>query len=175
MLQASAIGNLGGDVEVKTANGQEFITFRIAHTDRWTDASSNVHEATTWVDCIMNGVPKVTEFLKRGQQVYVTGSVSLRIYSSKKDRCMKPGLTINVRSIELLGGKTDSVPAILYNAETGAEVKVSKYYHAADMVRGQDKEENVLLLSRSNVPYLCNRDGWVSPDNSQSDVNANEE
>lgn len=175
MLQASAIGNLGGDVEVKTANGQEFITFRIAHTDRWTDANNQVHESTTWVDCIMNGKPKVTEYLKRGQQVYVSGSVSLRIYSSKKDRCMKPGMTINVRSIELLGGKADSVPAILYNAETGAEVKINKYYHAADMVRGADKEENVLLISRTNVPYLCNRDGWVSPDSSQAAETADEE
>lgn len=175
MLQASAIGNLGGDVEVKTANGQEFITFRIAHTDRWTDANNQQHESTTWVDCVMNGVPKVMEYLKRGQQVYVSGSISLRIYSSKKDRCMKPGMTINVRSIELLGGKADSVPAILYNAETGAEVRVTKYYHASDMVRGQDKEENVLLISRTNVPFLCNRDGWVSPDSSQAANTTNEE
>ena len=32
MLKASLIGNLGADAQVKSANGREFVTFRVAHS-----------------------------------------------------------------------------------------------------------------------------------------------
>ena len=44
MLQAICIGNLGSDAEVKSSNGKEFTTFRIAHTEKWTDDAGQVHE-----------------------------------------------------------------------------------------------------------------------------------
>ena len=57
MLQSTLIGHLGADAECKNANGKEFVTFRVANTDRWTDDAGQVHESTTWVDCIINGKP----------------------------------------------------------------------------------------------------------------------
>lgn len=163
MLQVQSIGHIGGDAEVKTTNGKEFTTFRIAHSDRWTDESGQVHESTTWVDCIMNGKPAVLEWLKRGQLVFVTGSCSLRVYPSAKDRCMKPGLTINVRSIELLGGKGDDVPSVLYDATTGAQVDIVKYFQAASLVRADDQPEWVPLISRNQSRFVADRNGWVQP------------
>ncbi|MBO5423750.1 MAG: single-stranded DNA-binding protein, partial [Fibrobacteraceae bacterium] len=91
MLQATAIGHIGGDAEVKSTNGKEFTTFRIAHTDKWTDESGQEHTNTQWIDCTMNGKPAVLEWLKKGQMVCVMGNLSTRIYSSAKDRCMKAG------------------------------------------------------------------------------------
>lgn len=163
MLQVQSIGHIGGDAEVKTTNGKEFTTFRIAHSDRWTDESGQVHESTTWVDCIMNGKPAVLEWLKKGQLVFVTGSCSLRVYPSAKDRCMKPGLTINVRSIELLGGKGDDVPSVLYDATTGAQVDIVKYFQAASLVRADDQPEWVPLISRNQSRFVADRNGWVQP------------
>lgn len=167
MLTISCIGHIGSDAEFKQANGREFVTFRIAHTDRWTDDAGQVHENTMWVDCIMNGKPAVFEYLKKGQQIFVNGSATLRVYSSAKDRCMKAGLTINVRQIELLGGKGDAVPTVLYNATTGEQVDVVKFFNAASLVRGTDAPEYVPLVSRSQARFVADRNGWVSPFNEE--------
>lgn len=161
MLQTIAIGHLGGDAEVKQANGREFTAFRIAHSDRWTDEAGNVHENTQWVDVVINGKPGVLEYLKKGQQVYVSGSATLRVYSSAKDRCMKAGLTINARQIELLGGRGDEVPSVLYDANTGAQVDVKKYFQVASCVRANTEPEWYPLVSRSQERYVADRNGWV--------------
>lgn len=163
MLQVSAIGHIGGDAQVQSANGREFITFRIAHTDRWTDDAGQVHESTIWVDCIMNGKPAVFNYLKRGTQVYVSGSCSLRVYSSAKDRCMKAGLTINVRQVELLSSKSDDIPSRLWDANDGHEVEITKHYYAAALVRSKKDIEWYPLVSRSNERYIVDRNGWVTP------------
>lgn len=162
MLKTTVIGYLGADAEVKNQNGKEFTTLRVAHTSKWTDGNNTTHEETTWVDCIMNGSGKVNEFLKKGQMVFVTGSTSLRVYSSAKDRCMKAGLTINVQSIELLGSKTDDIPSVLYRKETGEEVKVKKFYHSAECVAPTDNAPDVVLVSRNGTEYKASAKGWIS-------------
>lgn len=163
MLQTTCIGHIGGDAEVKISNGKEFTTFRLAHTDKWTDEAGQVHENTTWVDVIMNGRPGVLEWLKRGQMVFVSGSSTLRVYSSAKDRCMKAGLTINARQVELLGGRGDDIPSVLYDANTGAQVDIKKWFQAAQLVRDQNQPEWVPLVSRNQSRYVADRNGWVQP------------
>lgn len=161
MLQVTLIGHIGSDAEVKSSNGREFTTFRVAHSDRWTDDAGQVHEQTTWVDCIMNGKPNVVEWLKKGQMVFVTGSSTLRVYSSQKDRCMKAGMTINVRQVELLGGKSDEIPNVLFDANTGAQLQVQKWYNVASLVRDDSQPEWYPLVSRSQERFIADRNGWV--------------
>lgn len=161
MLQVTLIGHIGSDAEVKSSNGREFTTFRVAHSDRWTDDAGQVHEQTTWVDCIMNGKPNVVEWLKKGQMVFVTGSSTLRVYSSQKDRCMKAGMTINVRQVELLGGKSDEIPNVLFDANTGAQLQVQKWYNVASLVRDESQPEWYPLVSRSQERFIADRNGWV--------------
>ena len=163
MLQVNLVGHLGADAEVKTSNGREFTTFRIAHSNRWTDDAGQSHEETTWVDCTLSGKPAVVEYLKRGQMVFVSGNASLRVYSSKKDRCMKAGLTINARTIELLGGKSDDIPATLYDANSGAQVDVKKWFQAASLVRAADQPEWLPCVSRTQERFVVDRNGWVYP------------
>lgn len=165
MLQTTCIGHLGADAEAKNVNGKEFVVFRIANTDKWTDDAGVVHETTTWVDCIMNGRSKVLEFLKKGTQVFVTGSVSLRVYSSAKDKCMKAGLTINVRQVDLLGGKADDVPSRLYSEDGTQEVQISKLYYAQQLVRDVSQPELLVCVSRSGERFLADRAGWVTKEN----------
>lgn len=162
MLQVTCIGHLGANAECKSSNGKEFVTFRIANTDRWTDQAGQVHEETVWVDCIINGKPKVLEFLKKGQLVYVTGSVSLRVYSSAKDKCMKAGLTVNVLRIELLGGKSDDVPSVLFKEGDTREINVGKFFYAPGAALPDGQEGTTTLLSRSGERFVADKDGWVS-------------
>lgn len=154
MLQASVVGYLGADAEIKNVNGQEFTTCRVAHTDRWKDQAGQTHESTQWIDLTINGRPNVVNYLKQGTMVYAAGHVKLRCYSSEKARGFVAGMTISVVTIELLGGNSDAVPARLYDS-AGNLVDVVKYYHCelsgAQLTNGRGK----LFVSDDN--------GWVLP------------
>lgn len=154
MLQATVIGNVGADAQVNTKDGREFVTLRVAHNDSWTDQAGQQHTQVIWVDVILNGKPKVTEFLKQGIQVAVTGRVKLRTYSSEKDRCMKAGMTISADYIQLLGGASDDVPRKLFD-DHGVMHDVKKFYHT-DVA-------NVQLLSQRGDMFAVDANGWVSP------------
>lgn len=154
MLQAIVCGYLGADAECKTEQGREFTTFRVAHSDRWTDANQQTHESTTWVDCIMSGHPNVAEYLKQGTLVYVSGHVKLRAYSSEKVRAFVAGMTISVVTVELLGGGSDAVPRRLYDS-AGVMHDVRKYYYT-------DTPGEVLTNGRGRE-FAVDDNGWVFP------------
>lgn len=170
MLQGILIGHLGSDAECQVSNGREFVTFRVAHTNRWTDDAGTSHEETTWVDCIMNGNPTVTKYLKKGQLVYIAGSQSLRVYSSKKDRCMKAGLTINVKQVELLGSKTDDVPSILFSKVDNRAHDVTKHFYCADLAGIKECGYPIWLNGRSGEEYLVDENGWVTKATTQDNA-----
>ena len=157
MLQATLIGNLGANAEIKSTDGREFVTFRIAHNDSFKNADGQKSEQSIWVDCTMsctNGRPAVLPYLTRGTAVCVVGNVSLRVYSSEKDRCMKAGLTIHVQKLELIGGAGDTIPRRLYTKD-GVMVDVNKYYHC-------QTSESELLDQRGNR-FSVLEGGWVTP------------
>lgn len=157
MLQVNLIGNLGGNAEVKAADGREFVTFRVAHNESYTDSNGQKVDRTQWIDCTMNcngGRPAVLPYLLAGTMVYVVGSMTTRIYSSAKDRCMKAGVTIHVQRIELLGGQPDPIPRRLYDKD-GVQVDVTKFYHVESI--GQE-----LLDLKGNV-FVSDANGWVQP------------
>lgn len=165
MLKCSLLGHLGGDAELKSSNGNYFVTFRVAHSNRWTGADGVYHDESIWVDCVINGKPAVFDYLKKGQQVYVEGSVSLRVYSSQKDRCLKAGITINVRNIELVGGKSDDIPGKLFNPVDNTEHVVTKHYHCHDYQTATNPGQRINLISRSGNKFIVDADGWVFVDN----------
>lgn len=163
MLIATLIGNLGANAEIKTADGREFVSFRVAHNDSYKGADGTRVESSMWVDCTMscsNGRPAVLPYLTKGTAVCVVGQVSTRVYSSEKDRCMKAGLKIHVQRVELIGAAGDNCPRRLYTKD-GAMVDVLKYFHA-------DTQETTLYDQRGNA-YTIAEGGWVCPPNTQND------
>lgn len=106
MLKLVIIGNLGADAELRNANGAQFLSFRVAHSDRWTDRNTGeVHDNTTWVSCTLNGDGgNLRPYLKQGTKVFVYGDVSTRIYVSPKDGKQYAGIDCRVRQLELCGG-----------------------------------------------------------------------
>lgn len=133
MLKSILIGNLGADAEIRSANGRVFVSFRVAHSWNFTGSDGKVNSGTIWVDCIGNNLKGVIDYLKKGTQVYVEGNVSLRVYSSKIDRCMKAGLTINVDTLQLIGTKPDAVPRQVINPDDGSVHAVTRKYMVTDM------------------------------------------
>ena len=163
MLIATLIGNLGANAEIKTADGREFVSFRVAHNDSYKGADGTRVESSMWVDCTMscaNGRPAVLPYLTKGTAVCVVGQVSTRVYSSEKDRCMKAGLKIHVQRVELIGAAGDNCPRRLYTKD-GVLVDVLKYFHA-------ETKEKKLYDQRGNE-YSIAKGGWVCPPKTQND------
>lgn len=163
MFRAEIIGNLGADASVMESNGSKFVTMRIAHTDAYKDEQGNKHEKTVWVDATMNDAEsKLLPYLKQGVKVFVRGNASLRVYSSPKDRCMKAGVTLSVREIELVGGSSDDVPRQLIDPATGMLFESQKYYWINRDNKDMKKDDVMQLVDARGNQYVMNKAGFVS-------------
>lgn len=163
MFRAEIIGNLGADASVMESNGSKFVTMRIAHTDAYKDEQGNKHEKTVWVDATMNDAEsKLLPYLKQGVKVFVRGNASLRVYSSPKDRCMKAGVTLSVREIELVGGSSDDVPRQLIDPATGMLFESQKYYWINRDNKDMKKDDVMQLVDARGNQFVMNKAGFVS-------------
>lgn len=164
MLKVEIIGNLGADCEIKESNGSKFVTMRIAHTTNYVKDDGTKQESTIWVDVTLNNAEsKVIPYLKQGVRVFVRGNGSLRVYSSKKDRCMKAGLTVSASEIELVGGQSDDVPRQLILPDSGQLVDVTKYYAANVDTSKWEKDDVGYLVDTKGHQYTLAKGGWVKP------------
>lgn len=164
MLKAEMIGNLGADAEVKTGDGYSFISMRVANTEKWKAEDGTEHTDTQWIDVIYSKTDSgLIQFLKSGVKIFVRGFVRTRLYSSKKDRKMKCGLTINATEIELCGGSSELVPRQLIIPETGDIVDVKKYYCANVDTSKWKKDDTGFLVDKAGNQYELVKGGWVAP------------
>lgn len=170
MLKCEIIGNLGSDCVVRDANGKKFAVCRVAHTDKWKGADGNVREETIWVDIMINDAEsKVIPFLKRGTKVYVRGNLSLRVYSSPKDKCMKAGAQVQAWEIELCGGNADSFPRQLIDPTSAQLYDVEKFYWINKDTKGMKKDDFYNLVDQRGGQYIMNKQGFVAavPENQE--------
>lgn len=125
MLNATLIGNLGADAEVKVLNGKEYLTFRVAHTEKFTKQDGSMVEETTWCSCISSSFAKLQPYLKKGSKVFVSGELKLRVIYRPQTKENIVGVNINCRHIELCGTKPveTTMPTLFTNE--GIEVKTS--------------------------------------------------
>src|SRR5262245_28871468 len=81
------VGNLGADPETKyLPSGDAVTNIRVATTDKWKDkASGEMKEATEWHRIAFFGrlAEVAGEYLKKGSQVYVEGSLRTRKWQDK--------------------------------------------------------------------------------------------
>ena len=81
------VGNLGADPETRYTPGGDAVTnIRVATTDRWKDkASGEMKEATEWHRIAFFGrlAEVAGQYLKKGSQVYVEGSLRTRKWQDK--------------------------------------------------------------------------------------------
>lgn len=175
MLKVELIGNLGADVEIKSANGAQFATFRVADTSKYKTNDGEEKTVTNWVDCTMNNVEaKVLPYLKAGVKVFVRGNASLRVYSSKKDRCMKAGLQVSVTEVELCGGNSDAVARQVIDPADGTIHEVTKYYWCDVPTKGMKKDDLKELIDQRGNQYVMNNQGFVAPVAPATSENENE-
>ena len=104
------IGNLGRDPEVRyTTSGTPVANFTMATTDRWSDpASGERKERTEWHRVVVwaKQAEIAGEYLRKGRQVYVEGSLQTREWT---DRDGNKRYTTEVRAqrFQMLGRPSD--------------------------------------------------------------------
>jgi single-strand DNA-binding protein len=102
------IGNLGDDPEVRyTQGGSAVANVRLATTESWKDKESGEkQERTEWHRVVFFGrlAEIVAEYLKKGSQVYVEGSIRTNKWQDKegKDRYTTE---IVANEMQMLGGR----------------------------------------------------------------------
>lgn len=81
------IGNLGKDPEMRSfPSGDQIAQITVATTDKWKDkASGETKEATEWHRIVFTGrlAEIVGEYLRKGAQIYVEGSLRTRKYTDQ--------------------------------------------------------------------------------------------
>lgn len=158
MFKVEVIGNIGADAMIKGEAGKQFISFNVAHTDRWTDGGNVTHEQTQWVQCIINDTAsKVLPYLVKGKSVFVRGDARLRVFSSEKERRMVAGITVNVREIELIGGQVDTVPRRL-NDSQGVIYEVWKAFYLDPALSSKPHE----LFDSQMHKYAVDENGFIT-------------
>ena len=136
MLQLNAILNLGADAEVKTINEKQYISFRGASTEK-----VNGQDQVTWVSCLAGNNPNLLPFLKKGQQVFVSGKMKASIYQSQNNIGMD--ISIFAQTLQLCGGKK----------EEGGQVNIMTGDHAKAVYQeAPQPQQTVIYPDRGQSP-----------------------
>jgi single-strand DNA-binding protein len=105
------VGNLGADPETRYLPSGEAVTnIRVATTDKWKDkASGEMKEATEWHRISFFGrlAEIAGEYLKKGSQVYVEGSLRTRKWQDKEGHD-RYSTEIRADVMQMLGSRAGS-------------------------------------------------------------------
>lgn len=170
MFLATVIGHLGADAEVKDYNGKKFVSFRVAHSERFRSQSGEDKERTQWVSCALNGDGgNLLQYLKRGQQVAVIGDVTLGLANSQVMRSMVPTCNIHVVSIELLGSSpSNDIPRQLAT-ESGQLINTLKFFSLSqeEFNAVNPNHENIFLFGTRGDRYILDSVGMIYRDTNE--------
>lgn len=98
------IGNIGQDAVVKDLNGQKFITFRVAVTEKFT-SNGQQQTQTMWYSITWNRPDSaLLAYLQKGAKVFISGKPRYTLYDSAVHRCKMIDVGIMANTIELCGG-----------------------------------------------------------------------
>ncbi|MGE0702748.1 MAG: single-stranded DNA-binding protein [Vicinamibacterales bacterium] len=81
------VGNLGRDAELRyTPGGAAVAKFSIATTEKWNDKSGSTQERTEWhnIDLWGKQAETLSEYLRKGKQVYIEGRLQTDEYTDKE-------------------------------------------------------------------------------------------
>ena len=101
------VGNLGADPEIRyLPSGEAVANLRLATTDTWKDKDGNKQEATEWhrVSYFGRQAEVCGQYLKKGSQIYVEGSIRTRKWQDKEGQD-RYSTEIRGDRMQMLGGR----------------------------------------------------------------------
>ena len=106
------VGNLGRDPEMRTfPSGDQVANVTIATTDRWRDKNTGENkEATEWHRVVFNGrlAEIVGQYLRKGSQVYVEGSLRTRKWTDQQTGQERYATEIRADTMQMLGSRPNN-------------------------------------------------------------------
>ena len=102
------VGNLGRDPEMRyLPSGEAVANLAVATTDKYKDKSGQLVEATEWhrVSFFGRTAEVCGQYLKKGGQVYIEGSIRTRKYTDKEG-VEKYATEIRGDRMQMLGGRS---------------------------------------------------------------------
>ena len=112
--KANLIGNLGADPEVRsTSNGSRVATLSVATSRQWKNQSGEKQEKTEWHRVVLwntrfSNLADIAErFCKKGDKVYVEGSIEYRSWQDREGQT-RYTTEINARELILLSGRAEA-------------------------------------------------------------------
>ncbi len=107
------VGNLGADPEVRyMPSGGAVCNISVATSEQWKDKNTGERqERTEWHRVtLFNRLGEIAgEYLKKGSQVYIEGSIRTDKYQDKNTGEDRYSTQIIARDMQLLGGRTDGM------------------------------------------------------------------
>jgi single-strand DNA-binding protein len=92
------VGSLGADPETRfTQGGTMVLSFRVATTERWKDASGAQKEETEWHSCVCFGKPAedAAPHLRKGSYVRIEGKLKTESYEKDGQKRYTTKIHIN--------------------------------------------------------------------------------
>ena len=134
------VGNLGADPETRyTAAGMAICNVRLATTESRTDKQSGEKtEHTEWHRVVLFGKlgEIANEYLKKGRQVYIEGSIRTSKYTGK-DGVEKYSTEIIANDMQMLGGndgaRNESRPAQRQESQPAQQAPVDDEFRDSEI------------------------------------------
>lgn len=98
------IGNLGSDAEVRNVGQSTVASFRLATTEKFKGQDGNLREETEWHTCELWNNSGVYQYLKKGTQVYVEGSIKTENWTDQQGQ-NRSRIKIRVFNLQLVGSR----------------------------------------------------------------------
>ena len=104
------IGNLGQDPEARfTPQGTAVCNLSVATNESWKDQNGEMQDRTEWHRVVMYGrmAETATEYMKKGQMVYVEGRLNTREWEDQ-NQIKRRTTEIRCDNFTMLGKRSDS-------------------------------------------------------------------
>ena len=122
--KAIIVGNLGRDPEVRyTANGSAVANVTVATSESWKDKQSGERqERTEWHRVVFFGrlAEIAEEYLKKGAQVYIEGSIRTQKWQDKESGQDRYTTEIVARDMQMLGSRGGEASGVSDDDYSGA-------------------------------------------------------
>ena len=106
--KVTLIGNLGDDPEIRTVpSGHKVANFSIATSSSYKDGNEQWQEKTEWHSIVAwrHLADTVEQYMHKGQQVYVEGSLETRSWEDKNTGAKKYKTEIIAKDIQMTGSR----------------------------------------------------------------------